>query len=94
MAVRKRKTAEPEGINFEQIKEEVMQLLTGQNPDNQGDFDYVALIKRITILLIFVYGISRFGVLRELAFTIGTAFVTKWIAEHADDVLIPAQAQA
>jgi hypothetical protein len=78
------KSLDLSGSNFEKIKDEVLNLITGQ--DRKGDFDYVALIKRVTVILIAVYGITRVTILRKLAFSIATTLFTRWMAEKATEV--------
>ena len=88
MAVRKKKVAAVAlPTQDDQLKEEVIQLLTGQDPNNEGEFDYVAMIKRVTLLLIVVYGISRFSILRQLALSIVTTLGTRWLAQTATEAL-------
>ena len=88
MAVRKKKVAEVViPSQYDQIKEEVILLLTGQDPEREGEFDYIAMIKRVTLLLVVVYGISRVSILRQLAMTIVTTFVTRWLAQKATESL-------
>lgn len=75
--------------NLERIKEEVIILLTGQDPFHEKEFDYLALLKRVTVILIFVYGIGKFGIARQLAFSIASVLFSRWLAlasereEHA-----------
>lgn len=96
MAVRKKKAVSiSHNDNMEQIKQELYTLLTGQDPHHKGDFDYWALIKRVTVLLIAVYGISRVGFLRKLAFSLVTSAVTAWMTESAIEAdLMPAFLQS
>lgn len=76
---------------YKEIKDEILTLLTGQKPDREGNFDYVALAKRVAVLLIAVYGITRVSILRRLAFSIATAYVTKWMADRVSETeLLPA----
>ena len=79
--------------NLEKIKEEIVILLTGQDPFHEKEFDYVALLKRVTVILILVYGISRFGIVRQLAFSIAGMILTR-IAAQAVEAVIPAPALA
>jgi hypothetical protein len=80
-------------INYDKIKEEVVSLLTGQDPNRKGDFDYVAMVKRVTVILIAVYGVSRVSILRRLAFSIVSSYITNWVAKQAAQNLLPKEMQ-
>lgn len=75
-------------LDVEQIKEEIFLLLTGQQLDTK-EFDYLKLARRVTIILIGVYGISKIGIVRQLAFSIASMLVTRWIAAQAVDSVLP-----
>jgi hypothetical protein len=96
MAVRKKKAISiSHNNNMELIKQELYTLLTGQDPHHKGDFDYWALTKRVTVLLIAVYGITRVGFLRKLAFSLVATAVTAWVTESAIAAdLLPASLQS
>ena len=81
--VKRKKIGNKTDSTLEKIKKEVLVLLTGQDINKENAFNYFALVKRITVILIGVYGITRVGILRQLAFSIATTFVTGWLAEKA-----------
>ena len=78
--------------NYNQIKEEVLLLITGQNTDGKADFDYMKLVKRVTVILVAVYGISRVSILRQLALSIATTLFTRWVAQRALDTAVAVSA--
>jgi hypothetical protein len=80
--------AEPSS-NYEQIKEEVLTLLTGQVIGKKEAIDYGVLFKRVAVILVATYGITRVGMLRQLAFSIATSFVTRWLVMKAADSFLP-----
>ena len=71
------------GSNYEKVKDEIITLVTGHDPESKEDFDYVKMLKRVTLLLIAAYGIGRVAVIRRLAISIATTMATKWLAEKA-----------
>jgi hypothetical protein len=73
--------------NYEKIKEEVIALFTGQEVGYRGPVDYAVLLRRTLIVLVAVYGISRVGVLRQLALSIVTTVATRWLAQKATDAI-------
>jgi hypothetical protein len=86
MAVRRNKLAkDTSDSNYEKIKEEVIILLTGQDPKSKENFDYIKLLKRVTVILVATYGISRVSILRQIALSIVTTLVTRWLAQQALD---------
>ncbi|MCW3124425.1 MAG: hypothetical protein JWO03_83 [Bacteroidetes bacterium] len=88
MATRKRKEETPESGNYERIKEEVLALLTGQEPGSEEEINYVTVLKRVTLVLIVTYGIARVALVRRLAISIATTFVTRWLAQKATDSIV------
>lgn len=91
MAIRKKQvTRDLSNSNLEKIKEEVVILLTGQDPFHDKEFDYVALLKRVIVILIAVYGIGKFGIARQLAFSIASVLFTQWLEMRALENALPA----
>lgn len=88
MPTKKKITTDDSSVDMQRIKQEVFTLLTGQEKDLK-EFDYVALVKRVTIILIAVYGIGKLGVLRQLAVSIAGMLVTRWVASQAVDAVLP-----
>jgi hypothetical protein len=74
-----------EDSNFEKIKHEIITMVTGQEMREGKAIDYYALLKRVTIILIAIYGIGKFQIVRRFAVSIVTTMVTKWLAEKAID---------
>ena len=89
MATRKLKVLNNDGTasNYDQIKDEIVALLTGREVGSRDDINYATLITRVSLLLIVVYGVGRIGVLRQLAISIATTVLTKWIAEKAKNAM-------
>ena len=92
MAIRKKQvTQNLSQSNLEKIKEEVVILLTGQDPLHDKEFNYIALLKRVIVILITVYGIGKLGIVRQLAFSIASVLFTQWLEMKALENAVPAQ---
>lgn len=90
MAGRKKQMEAPEpSSNYEKIKDEVVTLITGQQADSKEEINYARVLTRVTLALIALYGVGRIKVLRQLAFSIATAAVTKWLADKAAEAIAP-----
>ncbi|MBS1624727.1 MAG: hypothetical protein JSS76_08870 [Bacteroidetes bacterium] len=88
MAGKRKQMEAPEpGSNYEKIKDEVVSLITGQETGSKEDINYAKVVARVTLILVALYGIGRVKMLRQLAFSIASAAVTKWLADKAAGVV-------
>lgn len=88
MAGKRKHMEVPEpGSNYEKIKDEVVSLITGQEAGSKDDINYAKVVARVTLILVALYGIGRVKMLRQLAFSIASAAVTKWLADKAAGVV-------
>jgi hypothetical protein len=75
--------------NYDKVKEEIILLLTGHDINSGEKFDYMTLLKRVTIILIALYGVGKIQIVRQLAFSIVTTLMTRWLAQKAIDTVMP-----